>query len=256
MADESVKETIHCTIHDSCLSIVGTKGAVFGDTHWMCLVALVKNRRALSDYLSAPVLAADLVEIDDKYTAEQKERKKNMKKAAGEQQEDDSEVQPPPEQDAEAPEEQTMPHMMIGEEPTLPLQTDNLKGPQIEKAGCNNLSTKIELKLHTIRPRRWRTSCCRWRNLPNERPLVLLYTKMNQIGSTGFQVATTVKFVVDPGSEDKLADLYMDTWLKDHVDEKHLGLKTWKLVNETLRHVKNNLLKTWHWLTWDYIDKF
>lgn len=36
------------------------------------------------------------------------------------------------------------------------------------------------------------------------------------------QVATTVKFIVDPMSEEKLVDLYMDTWMKDHKDEKKL----------------------------------
>lgn len=33
-----------------------------------------------------------------------------------------------------------------------------------------------------------------------------------------------MKLIVDPQSEDKLVDLYMDSWMKDHVDEKNLIL--------------------------------
>jgi len=43
-------------------------------------------------------------------------------------------------------------------------------------------------------------------------------------------VATTVKLIPDPGMEDKLVDLYMDSWLPDYKDEKHLDLSLWGLV--------------------------
>ena len=38
-------------------------------------------------------------------------------------------------------------------------------------------------------------------------------------------MATTVKLIVDPGQEDKLVDLYVDSWIKDYKDEKNLAYK-------------------------------
>ena len=46
----------------------------------------------------------------------------------------------------------------------------------------------------------------------------------------GSEVATTVKLIPDPGMEDKLVDLYMDSWLPDYKDEKNLDLSLWGLV--------------------------
>ena len=34
-----------------------------------------------------------------------------------------------------------------------------------------------------------------------------------------------MKLIVDPGQEDKLVDLYMDSWIQDYKDEKNLAYK-------------------------------
>ena len=38
------------------------------------------------------------------------------------------------------------------------------------------------------------------------------------------KVATTVKLIVEPTSEDKLVDCFSETFLKDYKDEKFLGM--------------------------------
>lgn len=38
-----------------------------------------------------------------------------------------------------------------------------------------------------------------------------------------------MKLIVDPGSEDKLVDLYMDSWMKEYKDEKLLGSENIRL---------------------------
>ena len=34
-----------------------------------------------------------------------------------------------------------------------------------------------------------------------------------------------MKLIVDPGQEDKLVDLYVDSWINDYKDEKNLAYK-------------------------------
>ena len=99
------------------------------------MVSLVKNRRAISDYLEAPSIRTELQDVEEKYAAEAKERKKRNKAAAGEQhEEEESQLAQPEETQAEEPEDQ-MQHMMIGEESQLPIKnTDKLKGDKLEKA--------------------------------------------------------------------------------------------------------------------------
>ena len=62
---------------EKTLELGFAKEACFGDGHWTALVGLVKNRRALAEYLSAPSLSQEMKDIEEKYTAEVKENKKN-----------------------------------------------------------------------------------------------------------------------------------------------------------------------------------
>lgn len=95
----------------------------------------MKSKRAISDFLSAPSLSAELSEIDEKYAAEMKDKKKQLKKAAGEQHEEEEVVQEAAEPaDDAAPEEKILPHMLVGEEATLPIKDDGLQGDKLEKA--------------------------------------------------------------------------------------------------------------------------
>lgn len=110
-----------------------TKETCFGGGQWSALVTLVKGRRAISDYLSAPTLSAELADIDEKYAAELKEKKKQLKKAAGEQHEEE-EVAQEAEPAEETPEQVGLPHMMVGEEATLPIKEEGLQGEKLEKA--------------------------------------------------------------------------------------------------------------------------
>lgn len=110
------------------------KEACFGGGQWSTLVTLVKNRRAIGDYLSAPTLSAELADIDEKYAAEIKEKKKQLKKAAGEQHEEEGVVVQEPEPTEETPEAEVLPHMLIGEEASLPIKEDKLDGDNLEKA--------------------------------------------------------------------------------------------------------------------------
>lgn len=96
-------------------------------------MSLVKGKRGIGDYLSAPAVSAELAEIDEKYAAEMKEKKKQLKKAAGEQHEEE-EVAAEAEPAEETPEPEVLPHMLIGEETTLPIKEESLQGDKLEKA--------------------------------------------------------------------------------------------------------------------------
>eukprot|EP00438_Fugacium_kawagutii_P002503 Skav232492 [mRNA] locus=scaffold3757:51129:64994:+ [translate_table: standard] len=87
--------------------------ACFGAGHWSTMVSLVKNRRAIGDFLSAPSLSAELADIDEKYAGEVKEKKKQLKKAAGEQHQEEEVAQEDPVEE-ETPETVELPHMLIG----------------------------------------------------------------------------------------------------------------------------------------------
>lgn len=113
---------------------VKSKAACFGDGHWTTMVGLVKNRRALAEYLNSPTVAEELKDIDEKYAAEVKEKKKSMKLAAGEQlQEEESQLVVAV--DDEDHPEPVLQHMLVGEDTNLPIKTKDLKGEKLEKAG-------------------------------------------------------------------------------------------------------------------------
>ncbi|CAL1156779.1 unnamed protein product, partial [Cladocopium goreaui] len=158
--------------------------ACFCDGHWATLVGLVKNRRALTEYLSAPSISQEMNDIEEKYAAEVKEKKKKIKRAAGEQhEEEEAEKQADePEEEEEDPQQTELKHMLVGEEPNLPIPEQELKGEK--------LASKLKEKFMQLK-------------------------KLAQR-----KVATTVKLIVDPGQEDKLVDLYVDSWIKDYKDEK------------------------------------
>lgn len=86
--------------------------------------------------MDAPALQAEMKEIEEKYGVEVKEKKKLLKKAAGEQHEEEQPAQEVAEDDKdEEPEEKELPHMLVGEQPTLPIEKKvELKGDKLEKA--------------------------------------------------------------------------------------------------------------------------
>ena len=74
-------------------------------------------------------------EIEEKYAAEVKEKKKKLKRAAGEQHEEEAEKQADePEEEEEDPQQTELKHMLVGEEPNLPIPEQELKGEKLEKA--------------------------------------------------------------------------------------------------------------------------
>lgn len=166
------------------------KESVFSGGLWSTMMGLVKNRRSISEYLDAPQIRQDLQEIQDLYQQESKEKKKQMKKEAGEQLEEEDQVKDeaePNEADEEMePESKATVHMLVGEEPNLPIK-ENLKGPQQEKAqlvvslylGINNLKFNhdhnLKLKMcYLSRLLSSRTSCCNSRRLLKERSFGLI----------------------------------------------------------------------------------
>ena len=52
--------------------VLVAKESVFDSSHWTTLVGLIKNRRAVADFLSAPGFSTELTEITDLYNAEVK----------------------------------------------------------------------------------------------------------------------------------------------------------------------------------------
>ena len=75
-------------------------------------------------------------DIEEKYAAEVKEKKKKIKRAAGEQhEEEEAEKQvDEPEEEEEDPQQTELKHMLVGEEPNLPIPEQELKGEKLEKA--------------------------------------------------------------------------------------------------------------------------
>ena len=124
------------------------KAAVFADGHWSTLVGLVKNRRAVAEYLAAPSIAEELKDVDEKYFLEAKTRKKNMKLAAGEQLEEESQVVAVDDEKEEP--EQTLPHMLVGEKPELPIQPGDLKGEKLEKVGYSKTVPNLEFQIPNV----------------------------------------------------------------------------------------------------------
>ena len=111
------------------------KDACFGDGHWSTLVSLVKNRRALTEFLSAPTINQELTDIEEKYNAEIKEKKKKLTLAAGEQhEEEEADQKAADEDDAEEPQDAELPHMLVGEDAGLPMKEQDLTGDKREKA--------------------------------------------------------------------------------------------------------------------------
>eukprot|EP00435_Cladocopium_sp_Y103_P048673 s811_g14.t1 len=181
------------------LQAITCQEACFCDGHWSTLVGLCKNKRALSEYLSAPAFAQELADIEEKYASEVKEKKKKLKIAAGEQHEEeeaDSMAKEAEEEEEEDPQQSELKHMLVGEEPHLPVPEKELKGDDT----------------------------CLW-----VKSLTFPSLRKNS------RVATTVKLIVDPNSEDKLVDLYMDSWLKDFKDEKNLAYKVLSRKSDTTK---------------------
>ena len=112
------------------------KEACFGAGHWSTLVSLVKNRRALTEFLSAPTINQELTDIEEKYNAEIKDKKKKLKLAAGEQhEEEEADQKEAADEDAEEePLEAELPHMLVGENVGLPVKEQDLTGDKREKA--------------------------------------------------------------------------------------------------------------------------
>jgi hypothetical protein len=111
------------------------KDACFGDGHWSTLVSLVKNRRALTEFLSAPTINQELTDIEEKYNAEIKDKKKKLKLAAGEQhEEEEADQKAADEDDEEEPKDADLPHMLVGEDAGLPMKEQDLTGDKREKA--------------------------------------------------------------------------------------------------------------------------
>lgn len=100
------------------------------------MVGLVKNRRAIAEYLNAPAIAEELKDVDEKYVVEAKARKKNMKLAAGEQLEEETQVVSVEEEKEPEP---TLPHMLVGEMPQLPIQPGELRATNLKRWGIPKL---------------------------------------------------------------------------------------------------------------------
>ena len=97
--------------------------------------SLVKNRRALTEFLSAPTINQELTDIEEKYNAEIKEKKKKLTLAAGEQhEEEEADQKAADEDDAEEPQDAELPHMLVGEDAGLPMKEQDLTGDKREKA--------------------------------------------------------------------------------------------------------------------------
>ena len=75
-------------------------------------------------------------DIEEKYAAEVKEKKKKLKRAAGEQHEEEEaeKLADEPEEEEEDPQQTELKHMLVGEEPNLPIPEQELKGEKLEKA--------------------------------------------------------------------------------------------------------------------------
>ncbi|CAK9049466.1 unnamed protein product, partial [Durusdinium trenchii] len=154
-------------------------GCIYDLEYWSCLTSLVKNCRSSSEYLEAPQLSEEINGVKELLYQEAKDKKAQLKK----NDKDISEVvmavpeEGEVEEDEDDPIKTTFGHMVIGEteKPELPFKK-NAEGTEMAK-----LNDKL-LNLKKIAQRK---------------------------------VATNVKFIIEPNSENELVDLYMDTFLKD-----------------------------------------
>ncbi|CAK8998512.1 unnamed protein product, partial [Durusdinium trenchii] len=169
----------------ACLELLMNfmEGCIYDLEYWSCLTSLVKNRRSSSEYLEAPQLSEEINGVKELLYQEAKDKKAQLKK----NDEDITEVvmAVPEEGEVEEDEDDTIKttfgHMVIGEteKPELPFKK-NAEGTEMAK-----LNDKL-LNLKKIAQRK---------------------------------VATNIKFIIEPNSENELVDLYMDTFLKDFSGE-------------------------------------
>ncbi|CAK9067547.1 DNA (cytosine-5-)-methyltransferase [Durusdinium trenchii] len=150
---------------------------VYSADYWTAITNLVRNRRAIAEYLDAPEFRNELQQCSELFATEQKAKKQRQGDLVDGDQtavvaaEDDEEEDPTPEEE----EVQQMNHLLVEDTPTLPFK-------------ANTPASKTE----TMKEK-------------------LLQFKKLAVR----KVHTTCKLLVEPKTENELVDLWSDSFLKD-----------------------------------------